>query len=199
MAPPEIRTPRLLLRPVRPADAAALTAILQEPSVARHWHGYDAARVQVDLVAPEDEVVFALEDAGDPGRVIGAIQYTEQPEPDYRHASIDLFLGTAWQGRGLGGEAIGAVVSHLVETLGHHRIVIDPAVDNERAIRAYERVGFRRVGVLREYERRPDGTYQDGLLMELLASEHRALIARGGTGGSPRGHSLPGAGSPGSG
>jgi aminoglycoside 6'-N-acetyltransferase len=175
MAPPEIRTSRLLLRPSRPSDATPFLAILQEPSVARFWHGYDAARVQVDLIAPEDEVVFAIEDAAEPGLIIGAIQYTEQPEPDYRHAGIDLFLATRWQGRGLGGEAIGALVSHLVDALGHHRIVIDPAADNERAIRAYERVGFRRVGLLRAYERRPDGTYQDGVLMEMLATD-RVLV-----------------------
>jgi aminoglycoside 6'-N-acetyltransferase len=34
-----------------------------------------------------------------------------------------------------------------VHDRGHHRLVIDPAADNERAIRCYERVGFRRIGV----------------------------------------------------
>ena len=48
---------------------------------------------------------------------------------------------------------------------------IDPAAANERAIRAYERVGFRRVGVMRAYERGPDGTWHDGLLMDLLRDE----------------------------
>jgi aminoglycoside 6'-N-acetyltransferase len=39
------------------------------------------------------------------------------------------------------------------------------------AIRAYEKAGFRPVGVMRSYERGPDGTWHDGLLMELLAEE----------------------------
>jgi aminoglycoside 6'-N-acetyltransferase len=51
------------------------------------------------------------------------------------------------------------------------RIVIDPAAGNARAIRAYEKVGFRGVGLMREYERGSDGTWHDGLLMELLARE----------------------------
>jgi mannose-6-phosphate isomerase-like protein (cupin superfamily) len=47
--------------------------------------------------------------------------------------------------------------------------VIDPALDNGRAISCYRKVGFRPVGVMRRYERGPDGTFHDGLLMELLA------------------------------
>jgi aminoglycoside 6'-N-acetyltransferase len=50
---------------------------------------------------------------------------------------------------------------------------IDPAAANEWAIRAYESVGFRRVGVMRQYWRGPDGAWRDGLLMDLLAEELR--------------------------
>jgi hypothetical protein len=43
---------------------------------------------------------------------------------------------------------------------------------NAAAIRAYEKVGFRAVGVMRQYERDVDGGgWHDGLLMELLAEE----------------------------
>ena len=71
----------------------------------------------------------------------------------------------------LGPEAIRLVARHLFGERGHHRLIIDPAVANERAIRAYEKVGFRRVGVMRRYERGADGTWHDGLLMDLLADE----------------------------
>jgi len=89
----------------------------------------------------------------------------------YRHAGIDLFVGTAWQGRGLGPGAIRLVARYLFEVRGHHRLTIDPALANERAIRACEKVEFRRVGVMRQYERGSDGTWHDGLLMDMLAGE----------------------------
>ena len=60
---------------------------------------------------------------------------------------------------------------YLIDERGHHRLVIDPAVENERAIHAYEKVGFKRVGVLRRYEKDADGEWRDGLLMDLLAEE----------------------------
>ena len=92
-------------------------------------------------------------------------------DPQYRSAGIDLFLGSQWEGRGLGREAVGLLVGYLIESRGHHRLTIDPAAANERAIRCYEAVGFTRVGVLRQYERAADGTWRDGLLMELLATD----------------------------
>ncbi|MFE6856342.1 GNAT family N-acetyltransferase, partial [Streptomyces sp. NPDC057674] len=66
-----------------------------------------------------------------------------------------------------------ALARHLVHELGFHRLVIDPAADNAPAIRCYTKVGFRPVGVMRQYERGADGSWHDGLLMDLLAEELR--------------------------
>jgi len=84
---------------------------------------------------------------------------------------IDLFLATRAQGRGLGPDSIRTVARWLFEARGHHRLTIDPLVANEAAIGAYTRVGFRPVGVMRRYGRDGTGTWQDGLLMDLLAGE----------------------------
>ena len=167
-----MRGSRVTLRSVEPADAGRLTEIVREPEVARWWGSYDAERVRTELVEPEsDKAVWAIEADGE---VIGLIQCYEETDPDYRHASIDLFLATARQGRGYGTEAVRVLARHLFEERGHHRLTIDPSATNERAIRAYEKVGFRPVGVLRQYERAPDGSWRDGLLMDLLAGELRA-------------------------
>ena len=166
-----LRGERVILRPVQADDLDRLTEILGEPEVARWWGRYDATRVRDELIEVEsDKVVYAIEADGE---VIGLLQYYEENDPDYRHASIDLFLATAWQGRGYGTEAIRVAARHLIEERGHHRLTIDPSATNERAIRAYEKVGFRRVGLMRRYERASDGTWRDGLLMDLLASEFR--------------------------
>ncbi|MGA9524231.1 MAG: GNAT family protein [Myxococcaceae bacterium] len=168
----ELCTSRLILRPPQPPDAAPLLRHLQQPSVARWWHGYDAQRVWDELIAgDEDAMVLVIERAAD-AKVAGAIQFSEQTDPDYRHAGIDLFLGPDFHGQGLGQEAIRAVVEYLFDARGHHRIVIDPAAANERAQRTYAKLGFRVVGVMREYERGPDGTWHDGVLMELLARDY---------------------------
>lgn len=101
------------------------------------------------------------------------IQFTEQLEPRYRHASIDVFQDRSLHGRGIGTAAVRRVVEHLIEDRGHHRITIDPAATNAAAIRSYAKVGFRPVGVMRQYERAvdDDDSWHDGLLMELLVNE----------------------------
>jgi aminoglycoside 6'-N-acetyltransferase len=159
---------RVTLRGLRRADHERLRAILAEPDVARWWGaaGLDAA---LDEVMGQHGHVTLVVVVG--REVAGAILYSEEDDPEYRHAGIDLFLASAHQGRGLGPEAIRLVARHLFEERGHHRLTIDPAADNERAIRAYEAVGFRPVGIMRAYERGPDGTFHDSLLMDLLAGE----------------------------
>ena len=130
---------------------------------------FDLQRVHRELVNPDDGTVpFAVEAAG---QLVGLIQYWEEADPDYRHAALDLFLDPAWQGRGLGADALRTLARHLFQQRGHHRLTIDPAAHNQRAVRAYQRVGFRPVGVMRRYERGPDGSWHDGLLMDLLPED----------------------------
>ena len=156
------------LRPVRPEDAERLTDILAQPEVARWWPRYDADRVRTDFLEASDTVVFAIEVDGE---VVGSIQYVEEPAPDYRHASIDVFVHPDWHGKGLGTDAVRTLARHLVRDRGHHRLAIDPAVANSKAISTYKRVGFREVGVMHAYERNADGEWQDCLLMELLEKD----------------------------
>lgn len=156
---------QVTLRPIREDDVERLAAILAEPKVARWWPHYDIDRVRRDLLEAKDTHVFAVEVDGE---VVGSIQYVEEPAPDYRHASIDVFLHPDWHGKGLGTDAVRTLARHLIHDRGHHRLAIDPAADNEQAIRTYRRVGFREVGVMREYERNEGGRWQDCLLMDLL-------------------------------
>jgi aminoglycoside 6'-N-acetyltransferase len=160
---------QVVLRRAGDGDIAELVRIRATPQVRQWWRGRD------DLVA---EVTQDLADAGTPvyvveygGHVVGAIQYAEENEPDYRHASIDIYLDPAVHGRGLGTDAVRTLAHHLIVDKGHHRLTIDPSADNAAAIRSYEKVGFRAVGRMRRYERGLDGSWHDGLLMDLLADE----------------------------
>jgi len=156
----------MILRPVAAGDAEELRRIRATPEVARWW-----GPPEDDFPGGDDSESTRLTIAVD-GAVAGMIQFSEEPEPRYRHAGIDVFLDPALHNRGLGSEAVRRVVRHLIEKRGHHRVTIDPAVANTAAVRAYEKVGFRRVGVMRRYERDVDGdAWHDGLLMELLAGE----------------------------
>jgi aminoglycoside 6'-N-acetyltransferase len=166
--PPTLHGTAATLRPASDADAEVFAAILADPEVGRWWPGYDLQRVRTELLDAPETVVFAIEVDG---ATVGAIMYVEEPSPDYRHASIDVFLHPDWHGKGLGTDAVRTLARHLVHDRGHHRLAIDPAVANAKAIRAYKRVGFREVGVMRDYERTAEGIWQDCMLMDLLKRE----------------------------
>jgi aminoglycoside 6'-N-acetyltransferase len=158
-------SPEIVLRPLAEGDEAELRRIHETPEVARWWGRPDEG-------FPWDEPEVTRLTIEVDGRVAGMIEFSEELDPKYRHAGIDLFLDPALHGRSLGTEAVRRVVRHLIDDRGHHRITIDPATANAAAIRAYEKVGFRRVGVMRRYERDVEGDgWHDGLLMELLAGE----------------------------
>jgi aminoglycoside 6'-N-acetyltransferase len=157
--------PRVVLRSTSAADAARLTSIRSEPAIERRWGALEEG--EMDEFVHED-TTFVIEVDGE---VLGAVQYGEVEDPMYRSANIDLYVTTSRHGQGLGSEAVRVLARYLIDERGHHRLTIDPAADNTAAIRAYEKVGFRPVGIMRSYERGPDGTWHDGLLMELLADE----------------------------
>jgi aminoglycoside 6'-N-acetyltransferase len=167
MKHPRLSGRGVVLRPVGDVDRARLREILAEPDVARWWTLSGSATESPDD-DDDDDVHLAIEVDG---AVVGAIQYGEEVDPDYRHASIDIYLTTGVQGRGVGPDAIRTLARYLFEERGHHRLTIDPAASNARAIAAYAKVGFRPVGIMRRYERGPDGTWHDGLLMDLLRDE----------------------------
>lgn len=181
-----IRTPRMLLRHVVEADVEPLATILQEPEVAAYWPRFDAERIAEEMILDEPDEdededeenyeVFTMEYEGEP---IGVIQYWEEPEDDYRHAGMDIFVTTKLHRQGFGTEALVAMIDHLFDVRGHHRLVIDPCAENTRAMRTYENLGFQRVGIMRGYERGPDGTWRSSVLYDLLADEW--LAAKAGT------------------
>jgi aminoglycoside 6'-N-acetyltransferase len=152
---------RLALRPLLAEDAAALRRIHEQPEVRRWWGAPEPSFPLGD--EPEAVRLTILLD----GEVVGMVQFCEEPTPRYRHAAVDLFVDAAHHGSGVGSEAVRRVVAQLIDERGHHRITIDPAVANAAAIRAYEKVGFRPVGVLRRYERDAEGEEW------LLAGEQR--------------------------
>jgi aminoglycoside 6'-N-acetyltransferase len=160
--------PRVTLRPLAERDIEPLAAIGTAPEVARWWPGITGEHLRGKLAGGGGETALAIELDG---RTVGLIEIHEELTPDFRHAGLDVFLDPAVHGRGVGREAVWQVAHHLVHERGHHRLVIDPAADNVAAIRCYTAVGFRPVGILRQYERGPDGTWHDGLLMDLLTEE----------------------------
>lgn len=165
---PRLIGSNVVLRPGSAEDIDELLLRRSDPTVARWWGPAERSEIAEKLAGGDDAEFLVIEVDG---AIAGGIQFCELGGEEFRHAGIDIFLGAGFQGRGLGREALGLLVGYLLDERGHHRLIIDPAVANEAAVRCYRAVGFRPVGVMREYQRMQDGRWHDGLLMELLASD----------------------------
>lgn len=173
MSLPVLQGERVTLREITEADLDELVAIIRSPGVREWWWNADDPKhlregFQEDA---KTESAFAIDLDGE---LAGWLGFWEETDPGYLHASVDISLAPRFQAKGLGPDAIRTVIGWLANERGHHRITIDPSAQNSRAIRAYERLGFKPVGLLRRYERDSGGPgFHDGLLMDLLIDELR--------------------------
>jgi aminoglycoside 6'-N-acetyltransferase len=151
------------LTPLAASDAEALRAIRADPRVAEWW---DELEPDFPMDDEPESTRFTIHHDGE---IAGMVQFAEEEEPKYRHASIDIFVAPAHQGQGVCTEAVKLVVDHLLGERSHHRITIDPATENAAAVACYSKAGFTPVGVLRLSERDSDGRgWHDSLMMELV-------------------------------
>ena len=165
----------VFLRPITEADLPDLLRWRQDPEVEAFC---DVA--PADLEACREEFLdvdvapvwrFVIEWAG---RGVGNIEYNHPwADTDYLwSAAIDIFIGEAdARDRGVGTEAVRTMLKFLFEEKGVHRVTIDPEVDNMRAIRAYQKAGFRLDGMLRHNDRFADGRYVDTQYLSILEDE----------------------------
>ena len=164
---PILRGPRVVLRPPNAGEAEVLAdAIALDPAAGPRW-STDPATMRRWL-AEEDLNLLVVEFEGE---AVGIVDFEEVPEPEYHSAGMDIALLECCTGKGIGGEVLQVLGAWLIDVRGHHRLTIDPAADNARAIRSYSKIGYQPIGVARCYERGPDGSWHDNLLMDVLAEE----------------------------
>jgi aminoglycoside 6'-N-acetyltransferase len=168
----DLRGKSVRLRSVTAGDRDRLVAIRGTEEVRRRWRGETLdTEFDVDLL---DDHLHQLVIETLNGGVIGMIQFEEEQDPDYRSASLDIYVDPASHRRGYATDAIRTLVNYLFDDLDHHRLTIDPAANNTAAIACYSKVGFRPVGTMRAHERQSDGSWADALLMDMLPSDRRS-------------------------
>jgi aminoglycoside 6'-N-acetyltransferase-1b len=148
--------PRVVsFRPLTPADLSMLHSWLGRPHVAEWWGPPPSlAEVEAEFgpLTGDQSTTRAYVALGD-GLPIGYIQsyvalgsgdgwWPDEGDPGVR--GIDQFLANPEHlGRGLGTAMIRAFVERLFADPAVTRIQTDPSPDNRRAIRCYEKAGFR--------------------------------------------------------
>jgi aminoglycoside 6'-N-acetyltransferase len=181
MAFTPIVTERLTLRAMTPADAPALAERRSDPETAE----YQSWTVPYPLERAERLIAEVMErDGPTPGSWFqAAITLTDTGEtvgdvvafltPNGRTAEIGYTLDASARGRGYATEAAAAMIDHLVDITGVHRIEASTHPDNVASNRVLERLGFTLEGVKRESYWVED-IVTDDAIWGLLARDWRA-------------------------
>ncbi|MCL5997534.1 MAG: GNAT family N-acetyltransferase [Chloroflexi bacterium] len=170
---------RVLLRPVERADL---------PSI-RKWANDPDIRCLTGEVTPMTEKgadEWFEKISNDPGRVWFVIVVQESGKligetgllrmfPAWRTTDLSIIIGEkeAWR-QGYGSEAIHLLLDYAFGYLNFHRVAIGVVGFNQRALRFYEKVGFKREGIQRDgyfFNHR----YSDFVMMSILEDEYRSL------------------------
>jgi len=173
-----LETPRLELRELRESDFAAVHRYASDPEVTRFmgWGPNDEAATRAFLAeavaassSPHTRCEVAVVERAS-GEVIGSCGAYARRDPVHREWEIGYVLARPFWGRGLGSEAVGALVALAEGALGAHRLyaTVDPA--NAASAALLRRLGFRLEGLQRA-DTFVRGAWRDSLVYARLADE----------------------------
>ncbi len=161
-----LHTPRLALRPLEVADAAALWPFVSDPEVARYvsWDAHrDPAETNAWLAqvvaarAAGVALVWAIVDGGAAVGAIGLHGIARQFRAwRVDRAELGYWLAPTHHGKGLMTEAAREVIRHGFTALALHKITVGCVTDNAASRRVIEKLGFRFVGERRDHLHRHD-------------------------------------------
>lgn len=175
--PAYLNTERLLLRPIRAEDAQAVFSYRSLPEVALYqgWVPASAEEVAVyankmaDLPADSKEQWWQWVIINQSGQtLLGDLAFCVDAEG--QQAELGVAVAPHYQGQGYATEALRALISHLFQHYGLHRIHVSIDPRNQPSVLLFERLGFRHEGLLKQ-SLWFKGQWCDDLLMAVLADE----------------------------
>lgn len=175
-----IKGKKVILRPVKQKDFAAIYQWVNDSEIMPYWYGRDKARIfewikkhfTPAIKGKTDYTYWMIEACGKP---IGYMCNTAEKDDDGEfmgHVEIDILIGEKeFWGKGYGSDALKIMVRYAFEEQKAERVFLKPRTVNSRAIHVYEKVGFKKEGILRHnelFERK----WIDNLMMSIIKKEY---------------------------
>jgi [ribosomal protein S5]-alanine N-acetyltransferase len=164
----------LYLRPLDRGDAPAFVTWLNDPDLTRFLLAYRPMTLRaeeefIDSLARGERITLGIA-LRDSDRLIGGAGLHDI-DSRCRRATFGILIGPPEErGKGYGTEVTRLMVGYAFETLNLNRVTLQVYEYNPRGLRTYEKVGFRREGVLRQDTYR-EGRYWDTIVMGILRED----------------------------
>jgi len=177
-----IKGKKVILRKLRKEDFPTLFRWFNDPEVLAFWYGKDRPR-SMTWIKKHFEPIIAGKSASQAwaieakGRLIGYMYNTPSKDEDTGkftgRVELDILIGEKdeW-GKGCGPDALRTMIAYAFNKQKAERVFIMPWIHNKRAIHVYEKVGLKREGVLRHFEKL-EGKWVDNLMMSILRKDFK--------------------------
>jgi RimJ/RimL family protein N-acetyltransferase len=168
----------IYLRPLEREDAPLAEPWFNDQEVTRTLRttgpiSLHAEQSLIEKLTQNEQAVTLVIVVRELGKAIG-VTGLHQIDFRNRQAGFGITIGDkACWGRGYGTEATVLVVQHAFQTLNLNRVWLHAFENNDRGLRTYEKVGFKREGLLRQDNFRL-GRYWDTIAMAILRDEWQA-------------------------
>ncbi|MGR3763344.1 tetratricopeptide repeat protein [Rossellomorea sp. NS-SX7] len=182
----EFRNGDIGIQPIKEEDKYVVTKWLSDPKVLQYYEGRDCPftlqMVEEKFLKPSDGVIRCI--ITYKGKGIGYLQYypiDEEERNKYGYGpsdeviyGTDQFIGEPdYWNQGLGTSIINSVKGYLIDTAGVDRLVMDPMIWNERAIKCYEKCGYKKIKRLPKNEKH-EGVWHDAWLVEYRPEQRKS-------------------------
>jgi [ribosomal protein S5]-alanine N-acetyltransferase len=177
---PVLEGRNVMLRTLRPSDAAVLHSLLTAPEVVRFVstppssvEAFERFIVKANRQRSGKYICYAVTLKGS-DTAIGMFQIRET-EPNFEAAEWGFALGSAFWGTGIFAESAQLILQFVFLTLGVHRLEARAAVRNGRGGRALQKMGAVQEGVLRK-SFKCKGEYLDQVLYAIVKDDWSASL-----------------------
>lgn len=189
IAAPSLRNDSVLLRPIVPADRAALRLLARDGETWRYFvvgvandDDFDALFDMMLADQAADRMFTFCVVERESGRAAGSMSYVNLAERDRR-----LEIGLSWLGRDFRGTGVNhwakfLLLEHAFEVMAAERVEFRTDRLNERARRALLNIGAVEEGTLRSYNVMPGGRRRDAVFYGIVRADwpltRQRLLAR---------------------
>lgn len=171
---------KVILRPLKKEDLNILYKWHNDQEVMQFWYGRDKPRslkwirkhFTPSIKGQTNSTYWIIEFDNKPvGYVCNTAEKNDEGE-FLGKVELDILIGdrSKWE-LGLGSDALKAMINYAFKTQLAERVFLVPKVTNKRAIHVYEKVGFKKEGILRHNEKF-EGNWVDGVMMSILRDEY---------------------------
>lgn len=150
----EIKGEKIVLVPIKPEEKEEFYKLATESEGSKFWYGDRGVAIPTkedffddwnydyfDIVSPEKGQCFWIMVSGEK---IGQVNYNKI-DLENKKVELDIIIGNeAKMGRGYGTDALRTLMKYLFDNFAINKIWVETMANNPRAIKAYEKAGFKR-------------------------------------------------------